>query len=380
MIGEFEKGGISMPNARKDIVKDGEEGVYHCWSRCVRRSFLCGKDSYSGNDYEHRREWLRARLEWLADSFCIEVVTFSVMQNHHHVILRTRPDLAKALSDEEVVRRRLRALPQRRDEDWNPVEPDEKEVAAVLLDEEKVELYRKQSASLSKFMAYLNENIARRSNAEDNVTGRFFEGRFKCSALLDEAAILACMAYVDLNEVRAKLADTPEGSVFSGAYDRIVARQGAEKIKALEDARLSESSQGLAPEKLTEQQQRAIDEAKRAQRKDRWLCPLDNRNASARQGGKRGLFPLSVDEYLELLDWTGRQIKAGKRGAIPAHLAPILKRLSVEVDAWLRMVESFGSLFWRVVGRVDAMLSAARAAGRRWFKGLAASRSVLGEG
>jgi REP element-mobilizing transposase RayT len=374
-----------MPNARKDIVKDGAEGVYHCWSRCVRRAFLCGQDSYSGNHYEHRREWLRARLEWLAESFCIEVVTFSVMQNHHHVILRTRPDLVKKLTDEEVLRRRLRSLPQRRDENWNPVEPDEKEVAAGLLNlnlnlnEEKVELYRVQLASISKFMAFLNEYIARRANAEDNVTGRFFEGRFKCSALLDEAAILACMAYVDLNEVRAKLADTPEGSVFSGAYERIVARQGAEKIKALEEARLAESSKALAPEKLTEDQQRAIDEAKRARRKDRWLCPLDNRNASAGKGGKRGLFPLSVDEYLELLDWTGRQIKAGKRGAIPAHLAPILKRLSVEVDAWLRMVESFGSLFWRVVGRVDAMLRAARSAGRRWFKGMAASRSVLGE-
>jgi len=107
------------------------------------------------------------------------------------VILRTRPDLAKTLSDEKGVRRRLRALPQRRDEHWNPVEPDEEEIAAVLLDEQKVELYRKQLASISKFMAFLNENIARRSNAEDNVTGRFFEGRFKCSALLDEAGILA---------------------------------------------------------------------------------------------------------------------------------------------------------------------------------------------
>ena len=95
---------------------------------------------------------------------------------------------------------------------------------------------------------------------------------------------------------------------------------------------------------------------------------------------RRGLFPVSVDEYLELLDWTGRQIRSDKRGAIPEHLDPILKRLSLDVNGWLRMVEGMGSLFWRVVGRVDAIIRAARASGRRWFKGLAASRLVFGPG
>jgi hypothetical protein len=191
------------------------------------------------------------------------------------------------------------------------------------------------------------------------------------------------MAYVDLNPVRAKLAKTPEGSKFTGAYDRIEARQGKEKIKALGSARRSGAVDAPVRGRLNEAQVDTIRKARQARTRDRWLCRLDNRTGGSkkeprwRSPVKRGLFPLSVDEYLELLDWTGRQIHAGKPGTIPEHLAPILKRLSLEVGAWVRMVNRFGDLFWRVVGHAEAMVKAARVAGRRWFKGLASSREVF---
>ncbi len=41
--------------ARRTVVPENEAGIYHCISRCVRRAFLCGFDSYSGRDYEHRK-------------------------------------------------------------------------------------------------------------------------------------------------------------------------------------------------------------------------------------------------------------------------------------------------------------------------------------
>jgi hypothetical protein len=302
------------------------------------------------------------------------------MENHHHIILRARPDLLRKKTNEELARRWLRALPRRVDFNGVPLEPNQNEVGRMALDPEKMRKIRSRLSDISWFMEFLNEYIARKANAEDKVTGRFFEGRFKCKALLDEASVLACMAYVDLNPIRAGSADAPENSEFTGACERIGARQGKAKIKALAEARRSGSKEVAARGRLNQAQVEVIRSAKRARLRDRWLCRVDSRAGAPQPPARRGLFPVSVDEYLELLDWTGQQVRADKRGAIPEHLAPILKRLTLDVNAWLRMVEGMGNLFWRVVGRIDAMVRAARLAGKRWFRGLAASRMAFGSG
>ena len=80
--------------ARKEIVDDSVVGVYHCVSRCVRRAFLCGIDAYSGRNFDHRNGWIRDHLEELAAIFAVDVLGFSVMSNHIHLLLRTRPDVA----------------------------------------------------------------------------------------------------------------------------------------------------------------------------------------------------------------------------------------------------------------------------------------------
>ena len=80
-------------------------------------------------------------------------------------------------------------------------------------------------------MQYLNQDIARRANREDQCTGRFWEGRFKSQRLIDEGAVIACMAYVELNPVRAGIAVRPELSEFTSIYDRILTKQAKDSLE-----------------------------------------------------------------------------------------------------------------------------------------------------
>src|ERR1700722_19409097 len=215
--------GVSvMPTyARGQIVVEDSVGVYHCIARCVRRAFLCGVDQYTGKDYTYRKEWILNRLRELAGLFAVEVCGYSVMSNHLHLVLRNRPDIAEQWSDDEIALRWRRVFPPRDDATGEPVEPTEHDLAMLTANPERLLELRKRLSNLSWFMRCLCEKIARAANHEDGSSGRFWAGRFKSVALLDEAAILACSVYVDLNPIRAGLAATPEESAYTAGCDRI---------------------------------------------------------------------------------------------------------------------------------------------------------------
>ena len=179
---------MGLPRSR--YVKEGEEGVYHCFSRCVRRAFLCGYDPLTGRDFSHRKKLIVDRLRHLAAVFAIEVCAYAIMENHSHVILRLRPDIVAAWSDQEVATRWLELFPQKRRIKGKPIPPLEEQIQALADCPERIAVLRKRLCSLSWFMGQLNEFIARAANKEDKVTGRFWEGRFKSQALLDEAGLL----------------------------------------------------------------------------------------------------------------------------------------------------------------------------------------------
>lgn len=207
--------------ARNEYLDPQSIQIVHTVNRCVRRAFLCGEDPTSGESFEHRRQWIRDRLEFLASVFAIDCLTYAVLSNHLHLILRSRPDIASSWIDEEVARRWLRLCPKRRNRDGSPAEPNSFEINEIIADPERVALLRVRLSDISWWMAKTSEKIARMSNKEDQCTGRFWEGRFKAQLILDEASLLACAMYVDLNPIRAALAKTPEESEYTGAKDRI---------------------------------------------------------------------------------------------------------------------------------------------------------------
>jgi len=338
---------------RSSYVPEGEEGVYHCISRCVRRAFLCGVDRVTGHDFSHRKAWLLEKLRELAAVFAIEVCAYAILVNHIHSILRTRPDIVATWSDIEVARRWLTLFPQRFSR-GKPAPPLEEQIRALAQCSERIGVLRKRLCSLSWFMGRLNESIARRANKEDGVKGRFWEGRFKCQALLDGAAIAACMVYVDLNVIRAGQATTPEASDFTSIQER---------IRAWQKENGTIISGGTPAARVFQKEEAGSAD---------WLCPI------ASGPHRRGILPMTAEEYFGLVDRSGRMIRPDKPGAIDVDLGSILLRIGANPEAWPETISSFGRQFSLVAGLLANLRNFADRLGRRWFKGVGAAREAFG--
>ena len=309
-----------MPQPRFQQVSIEDTPYYHCISRCVRRAFLCGVDAQTGFNFEHRRQWIVDRIKLLSSVFAIDLCAYAVMSNHYHLVIKINADEVKQWSDEEVARRWLQIFsgPLLMHQFLTNTELTETELKNVA---DLFSTWRKRLCDLSWFMRCLNEPIARMANREDHCTGRFWEGRFKSQALLDARALLACMTYVDLNPIRAAIAKTPEHSDYTSIQARI-----------------------LHPE-------------------DSCLRPF------ADQAGDDVGIPFKLKDYLELVDWGGREIKRNKRGYIPVKAPPILERLRMDATPVLDYISRTDQPTFRALGPVSMLRVFARSIGQRFVKG-----------
>jgi len=322
-----------MPRPGKSLVSLDATPYYHCVSRCVRRAFLCGEDCVSGKSFEHRRGWIEQRLLELADIFAIDIAAYAIMSNHYHVVLHIDRNAAQEWSEPEVIDRWHRLLNgsmlsrrYARGETLNKAE-----LNALY---EQVQEWRERLISISWFMRCTNERIAREANKEDDVTGRFWEGRFRSQALLDDKALAACMAYVDLNPIRARMAETPEASDYTSVKRRIKAVLNSRQTKK------AANPTGLFPFA-----------------------------GNPRKNMPEGL-PFKLTDYLEMVEWTGHIIREDKRGAIPASMPPLLERLAIDTRHWMYLSKHFESPFKDLVGSAHTVRKACGELGKQWTHGI----------
>ena len=241
---------------------------------------------------------------------------------HYHLVVRIDAERVDTWSARDVVKRwqRLFSLPEivRRWQARGPLSPAERELVDRL-----IAGWRERLKDLGWFMRTLNEPIARHANWEDNCTGRFWEGRYKSQALLDEKALLTCMAYVDLNPIRAHIAKTPESSNFTSIQARI------------EGTRTS----GLVSFR------------------------------SGHPASEKNEIPYAFPNYLALVDWTGRALREDKNGAIGTAAPPILDRLNIPAEAWLFTQRHYRARFFSAVGPVAALKQRCARLNQHWLCG-----------
>jgi putative transposase len=296
---------------------DPDGGTYHVCSRCVRRAFLFGTDATTGKDFSHRRDWIENRILELSEIFTVSVYAYAVMSNHYHIVLRMN---AVNLSDDEVADRWLKLCPGRK----VPNRAADIQIArrtALLNDKPKLAEIRTRLGSLSWFMRLINEPLARIANKEDFCKGRFWEGRFRSQALLDEASVLACMVYVDLNPVRAGIADDIEDSEFTSIKRRCTKQDEQESVGAINRTNL-----------------------------------------------KKNPFPeTSLSDYIKLIRWTAVH-QSYMRRSIQYDVSQCLKNNHTNMAHWFSDHMPIKDTWQRAMGSADALTEYAKTIQQHWIR------------
>jgi hypothetical protein len=345
-----------MPAPRYSQLDLAETKWYHVVSRCVRRAFLCGVDNNTGISYEHRRDWVEARMKYLASIFTVDIAAFAILHNHYHIVVRVDDERIWEMPTEEVIRRwsllyKGPIIIQRYMKQRQSMSEGE------LLQVEKLAAeYRMRLCDLSWFMRNLNEYISRRANAEDSVKGHFWESRYKCQALLDEKAVLAAMAYTDLNPIRAGISASIEESEHTSARQRVSEVQEQKKQPQRQNVETSSSDNN----------------SRKANARQAPLLPFDPIEAC------KASIPFAFSDYLELIDTAGRVVHPTKRGYIPDNTPRLLVKLGIDLKTFIEHSNHFIERFGNHAGEPARLTELAAKRNARYLRGIGRARELFG--
>lgn len=339
------------PRSREII--DSEVGTYHVTSRCVQRAFLMGEDRETGICFHERRAWLHKRAKQLARFFLIDIIGFSIMANHLHLILRNRPDLVKRMSDEEAIRAWWEISPHyRRHGETGRLTP--KRLKKLLNNADHIRQCRERLSSISWFMRYLKQPIAVQANAQQRRSGHFWEARFRVQVIDSMPKLANAMVYVDLNPIRAGLAKSLEDSEYTSAHDRIASIKRRRMLRTRKTHHARHELQKLDERSLLRDLT------------DEWLSPVQMKDdadtlssvssnaafthdespsapsSDRLRASDRGVLPIPITQYLALVDCVARRECSGKRGKIPPNVPPILRSFGIDdPNEWFRFYDNY---------------------------------------
>ena len=348
-----EEGELKMPAyPRSEIIKQDRVGVYHVTTRCVQQMFLLGEDYLTGRDFSYRKEWIITWLKSLADVFLIDVCAFSLLDNHVHLILRNRPDLLASLSDTEVAERLARLYSGDRRLIDLPTHSKQDVLDGFLYNDKLLARKKSDLADISVFMKVWEEAVSRRANQEMKKTGHFWQGRFSSQVLEDDAAMLACCAYVDLNPLRAGIVDLPEMSEFTSLRIRL-----PDTITNIGESYSSPISKTGMPS-------------------ENWLAPIFSDEGTLAERSNFSL-RMTTSEYFQVIDDYSRRSHRGKVSSIDNSVQSILERLGIRPTMWQSGITNFGRWFRRVVGSPDSIQEHNRLNNWKWSRGITASKRLF---
>lgn len=322
-----------MTQSRASQISTAATTYYHCMAHVIRNTYLSGIDPVTLVDYGERKQWIVDRIKLFGTAFAIDVAAYGVMSTHYHVVININEEEAKNLSNEEVFRRwRMIFIGSKLLRAWAKNKLSSKlEIDAA---EAELNILRNRLTDVSWFMGKIDEYIARRVNSEDHCKGCFWNGRFKSQALLDDKAVIACMAYVDLNPIRANMANSVKDSKFTSANER---------MNILLNTETNESKNNYQIKPLMQ-----FSDPKNQQITDK-------------------VINFELKSYLELLDWTSRVQREDKAGFVNEELPSLLIELGFTEKNWLILTTDIEKTFHCAIGTIEELDAFARHTNKKWL-------------